>query len=104
MQISPPEMFTLNEMNMNCTTIKKILKPKLYKGVIVQQSKSKKVKPQEKREELQQHIDEGSSVKAGFGIFWYFTFFIRRGTLLYISLLCLAVDLLHTISQEPYIM
>ena len=32
----------------------------------MQQSNSKEEQPQEKKEELTQHIDEGSSVKKGF--------------------------------------
>ena len=33
--VSPPKILTVNETKVNCTTIKKILKPQLYKGVII---------------------------------------------------------------------
>ena len=58
-------------MKINCTTIEKILKPQLYKGVIIQQSNSTEVKPQKKKEGVE---DEGSSVKTGFRFFQYFMF------------------------------
>ena len=69
-------------MNINCITIKKILTPQLYKGVIIQHSNSTEKQPQEKKDELPQHIDEESSVKTGFKFFWYFTLFLN------ISVLC----------------
>ena len=33
--VSPPKILTVNETKVNCTAIKKILKPQLYKGVII---------------------------------------------------------------------
>ena len=36
-----------------------------------------------KKEELTQHIDEGSSVKKGFWIFWYFTFLFLNISILW---------------------
>ena len=47
--MSPPTILTVNETKINCTTIKKILKPQLYKGVIIQQSNSTGQQPQEKK-------------------------------------------------------
>ena len=55
-----------------------ILKPQLYKVVIMQQNNSTEESPQEKKEELPRRIDEGSSMKIGFGSFQYFTFFILK--------------------------
>ena len=67
--MSQPEIITVNETNINCITIKKILTPQLYKGVIIQHSNSTEKQPQEKKDELPQHIDEESSVKTGFKFF-----------------------------------
>ena len=68
--MSQPEIITVNETNINCITIKKILTPQLYKGVIIQHSNSTQKQPQEKKEELPQRIDEESSAKIGLGFFY----------------------------------
>ena len=78
--ISLPTIPIVYEVKINCTTIKKILKPQFYKGVIMQQNNSTEEQPwkkkkQKKKKELPQHIDEGNSMKTGFGCFRYFTFF-----------------------------
>ena len=44
----------------------------------MQQNNSTEESPQEKKEELPRRIDEGSSMKIGFGSFQYFTFFILK--------------------------
>ena len=67
--MSQAKIITVNEMNINCITIKKILTPQLYKGVIIQHSNSTEKQPQEKKDELPQHIDEESSVKTKFKFF-----------------------------------
>ena len=67
--MSQTKIITVNETNINCIIIKKILTPQLYKGVIIQHTNSTEKQPQEKKEELPQHIDEESSAKAGFGFF-----------------------------------
>ena len=67
--MSQTKIITVNETNINCIIIKKILTPQLYKGVIIQNTNSTEKQPQEKKEELPQHIDEESSAKAGFGFF-----------------------------------
>ena len=72
--MSPPKISIVNETKINCTTIKKILKPQLFKGVMMQQGNSTEGQTQEKKEELPQHIDEGSCMKTGFGFIQYFTF------------------------------
>ena len=82
-KMSPPKILTVNETKLNCTTICKILKPELYKGLIIQQNNSTEKQPQEKKEELPQYIDERSSVKTGLEFFRYFTFY----TFLNISIL-----------------
>ena len=82
-KLSPPKILTVNETKLNCTTIYKILKPELYKGLITQQNNSTEKQPQEKKEELPQYIDERSSVKTGLEFFLYFTFY----TFLNISIL-----------------
>ena len=82
-KLSPPKILTVNETKLNCTTIYKILKPELYKGLITQQNNSTEKQPQEKKEELPQYIDERSSVKTGLEFFRYFTFY----TFLNISIL-----------------
>ena len=43
--ISLPTIPTVYETKINCTTIKKILKPQLYKGVIIQQNNSTEEQP-----------------------------------------------------------
>ena len=47
--MSPPTISTVNKTEINSTTIKKILKPQLYKRVIIQQSKTKNGQSQKKR-------------------------------------------------------
>ena len=49
----------------------------------MQQSNSTEEQPQEKKEGLPQHIDEGSSMKTGFGFFRYFTFFFSNISILW---------------------
>ena len=80
--MSQPEIITVNETNINCITIKKILTPQLYKGVIIQHSNSTEKQPQEKKEELPQRIDEERSAKIGFGFFLYFMFVFLNITIL----------------------
>ena len=46
--MSEPKIITVNKMKINCTTMKKILTPQSYKGVIIQQSNSTEEQPQEK--------------------------------------------------------
>ena len=72
--MSPPKILTVNEAKISCTTIKKILKPQLYKGVIIQQNTSTEEQLQEKKGELPRHIDEGGSMKTGF-VFFYISRF-----------------------------
>ena len=81
--MSQPKIITVNETKINCVTIKNILTPQLCKGVIMQHSNSTEKQPQEKKEELPQHIDEKSSAKTGFEFFRHFTF-----KFLNISILC----------------
>ena len=57
--MSPSTILTLKETKIICATIKKILKPQLCKGVIMQQSSSREEQPQKKRQSYRSTLTKG---------------------------------------------
>ena len=72
--MSQPKILTVYETKISWATIKKTLKPQLYKRIIIQQSNRHRGKITEEKGRVIEAHWWRSSVKTGFGFFRYFTF------------------------------